>query len=155
MTLRHDLTGKKIGRLTVILFVPGSINNPGKWECLCDCGKAVHVLSVNLRSGGTRSCGCLKSMIISEKNTKHGGSNTKLYGVWYAIKMRCLNKNNKRYSDYGGRGIKIYSSWEKNFSAFRDYIFASLGDKPSEDHSLDRIDNDGNYEPGNLRWAMV
>ncbi|HZW04267.1 MAG TPA: hypothetical protein VFF68_10095 [Anaerolineaceae bacterium] len=92
-----------------------------------------------------------------KRNTKHGdapaGRYTKLYWVYAAIKQRCMNPNNKRFKDYGGRGITLYPEWANDYASFREYINKVLGPKPSPVHSLDRIDNDKGYEPGNLRWA--
>jgi hypothetical protein len=88
-----------------------------------------------------------------EKRIKHGMSRTSLYKALYSMKGRCFNKQNPEYSNYGGRGISVCEEWKLNFIAFSDYISATLGPRPSSRHSLDRINNDGNYEPGNLRWA--
>ncbi len=155
MSLIHDLTGMKFGRLQVVSYNPGTRRIPAKWECRCDCGRTVFVTGGNLRSGNTTSCGCLKSELVTSHNLKHGGSETKLYQVWHAIKMRCTNPGNKRFKDYGGRGIQLYPLWQDDFSAFYEYILTALGPKPSSSHSIDRINNDGNYEPGNIRWAST
>jgi hypothetical protein len=88
----------------------------------------------------------------ANKRGKHGMTNHYLYEAWHGIKQRCLNPANKDYANYGRRGISVYEPWRTSFEAFRDYVLANLGERPLG-HSLDRIDNDGHYEPGNIRWA--
>ena len=134
-----DLTGRRFGRWTVIDYVGGS-----KWLCVCDCGARANVAGGNLRAGKSRSCGCVRI----EKITKHGMSRTKEYGAWTNAKMRCLNPNHRQFPDYGGRGISFYPEWQSSFTAF----FAHAGFSPPGT-SLDRIDNNRGYEPGNIRWA--
>lgn len=150
-----DLSGVRIGIITVVSYDGTRGRNRNAWLCKCDCGKEFYALSGNLRSGRVKSCGCIKRNELIKRSTKHGGSGSKLYDVWCAIKARCFNTRNKRYYEYGGRGITMYPAWVHDYSAFRDYILNVIGEKPSEEHSLDRINNDGNYEPGNLRWATV
>ena len=123
------------------------------WICKCDCGKLAEISGGSLRTGNTISCGCFKSEATTKRNTKHGGAHEKLYQVWFAIKKRCLDPRNKAFKNYGARGITMYSAWLNDFGAFQKYISENLGPRPSSRHSLDRINNDGHYEPGNLRWA--
>lgn len=146
-----DLTGKKFGRLTVIERVE---NRKGRWfyKCQCECGNITVVSGNALTQGHTRSCGCTRIKSIIEKSTTHGMSKTKIYGVWSAIKARCLNSLNKAYKNYGERGITMYPAWINDFQAFYDYV-SKLPHFDEEGYSLDRIDNDGNYEPNNIRWA--
>lgn len=149
-----DLTGKKFGRLTVIGRNPqngsqrgGSLNEPS-WDCICDCGKEKRVIGAKLRDGDTTSCGCF----ARERSTSHGRSYTYQYKTWENIKTRCYNKNNKGYEFYGGRGIRMYYRWKDDPVAFCEWLDRFLGPRP-EGHTLDRINNDGDYEPRNLRWA--
>ncbi len=115
------------------------------WECVCDCGKLVTVDSWKLRSGYTKSCGCIKV-----KHLQSSINRTPEYALWISIKQRCFNRNYHHYVDYGGRGITVCKAWKDSFDTF----FLAIGRRPSPDHSLDRFpDNDGNYEPGNVRWA--
>ena len=118
----------------------------GKWAiCRCDCGNIKRVRAIDLERRGTRSCGCLRE----ENRTKHGMRWTKEYGAWGGMKARCNAPSTTRYERYGGRGITVCQAWSDSFEAF----YVDVGPAPSEDHSIDRIDNNGNYEIGNVRWA--
>lgn len=118
----------------------------------CHCGKMFNVLINTIKAGNTKSCGCYNKQRIRETLTKHGETKTSLYRVWKHIKDRCSNKNNKQYKDYGERKITIYKPWANDYILFSNYIKDTLGEKP-KGYTLDRIDNDGNYEPGNLKWS--
>ena len=119
------------------------------WICACDCGNQVSVRSHSLRTGGTRSCGCLRSETTTRLKTKHGKRRTPEFDVWCNMRRRCFDPSNKSYADYGGRGITVCSRWKESFQNFID----DVGSRPSPNHQLDRINNFGNYEPNNVRWA--
>lgn len=147
-----DETGNRYTRLVVLHRAESDKHWAAMWLCICDCGNSLVVSGRNLRKGNTKSCGCLLREYQKGKR-KHGyrigGVQTPEYNSWINMKKRCLNKNNHKFPYYGGRGITIYPLWIESFQEFLDYI----GPKPSPKHSLDRINNNGNYEPGNVRWA--
>lgn len=145
-----DITGQKFGRLTVIKYLGKS-----HWLCKCDCGKETDVFVGHLKAGHTKSCGCLYLEVRNKgANLKHGLKGDRLYALWKKIKQRCYSTTFKRYNDWGGRGIKMYEPWINNPKSFCDYV-SKLPNCGERGRSLDRIDNDGNYEPHNLRWATA
>lgn len=143
-----DITGKKFGRLTVIEF---SHRRKDKihYKCICDCGTEVKTRGASLKDGSTQSCGCLNKERTKKENTTHGLSGTTEYCIYQGAIQRCYNKNNPQYIDYGGRGITVCDEWLHSFETF----LKDMGNRPSKKHSIDRINNEGNYELGNCRWA--
>ena len=148
-----DLTGQKFGRLTVLERAEKR-GNHYYWKCLCSCGAEKIVQGCSLRNGAILSCGCLQRENAGAANTKHGLSRSKIWGIYKAMKQRCYNLNNKRYKNYGGRGIRVCEEWKDDFLAFYNYV-SQLEHFGEKGYSLDRINNDGNYEPGNVRWATA
>lgn len=142
----NNLKGKRFGKLTVKENVEKNnktIRRVLYWKCICDCGKEVVYDSNRLSDGTATSCGC------SFIKKRHGKAYSSEYSTWKHIKDRCLNPNNDHYHNYGGRGIKVCDRWLESF----DNFYEDMGEKPTPEHSLDRKDNDGNYELSNCHWA--
>lgn len=147
-----DISGFTFGSLTVLAHCGRSSGNQ-LYKCRCDCGRLDSFYYCNLVTGRTRSCGCLTGSKIGARFLRHGESYTRgmtaEYKAWLGMKERCFNANGKNYRYYGARGITVCEQWKDSYSSFLEHI----GRRPSTAHSVDRINNDGNYEPGNVRWA--
>lgn len=149
-----QLTGQQFGRLTAIAL-DGKIGTHAAWKCVCQCGNVTRVRSNFLQSGKTKSCGCLQAEVSHDKAirqfTTHGQYDTPVYRTWLAMKARCLRPTHEAYPDYGGRGITICERWKDSFENFH----SDMGDPPGPQYSIERNDVNGNYEPGNCKWATI
>lgn len=148
--------GDRFGRWTLV--APGPADPHGRlWSCRCECGTERVVSQLTLRNGRSKSCGCLKAEHVAEaarvKSRTHGEGGlavrTPEYRAWAALVNRCCNPKNAAFANYGGRGITVCREWRSDFPAFLEHV----GRRPSTDHSIDRIDNERGYAPGNVRWA--
>ena len=156
----HDLSGQRFGRLIVVMTVSDD-RGRGVCDCHCDCGAQKRVAARSLICGDTKSCGCLARERIAAANMKHGdcvGKPTVEWVTWRAMRQRCEDPNHRAFKDYGGRGIRVCERWthgDGDRTGFECFL-ADVGRRPAHDLQIDRYpNNDGNYEPGNVRWATV
>lgn len=145
------MVGTTVNQWNIVGLTPGHCP---KFSCICSCGDACTVVASSVRNGSSKRCRRCRDAAMGRARTTHGacrrGAQRPEYGIWAGMLDRCGNENNTSYSDYGGRGIAVCPEWQVSFAAF----FAYVGPRPTPEHSIDRYpDTNGNYEPGNVRWA--
>ncbi len=150
---RVTIVGQRFHLLTVYALV-GYIKTRqaiSYWLCRCDCGNWNIVARPKLQKGYAKSCGCYRAVATTQTHTTHGMTSTRIYRIWVGMQSRCLDSNCNSYQDYGGRGITVCERW-LGFDGFTNFL-ADMGQPTTDQHSLDRINNNGNYEPTNCKWS--
>lgn len=149
MSKSHDLKDQRFGRLVAKQRCLEKKTKDARWECVCDCGNTIVVYALSLKSGNTKSCGCLRKEEAKVSSMTHGFSYVPEYRVWQGIKERCYNKNHQYYPEYGGCGIVMSDEWKDDFVAF----YKDMGSRPTPDHTIDRKYNTKGYSKDNCRWV--
>lgn len=150
MTSKDDFTGRRFGRLTVLCADNGN-RQRNMWLCQCDCGNKKSVRGDHLISGATKSCGCYNRYLASKRQKTHGMTGSPEYSAWRHMIARCESPLDSRFHCYGARGIKVCDRW-KGRDGFQNFL-NDIGPRPSPEYSIDRINNNGNYEPSNCKWS--
>lgn len=149
-----DVANQRFGRLTALGPVGHDKKKSVLWFCRCDCGNSTVTATGRLIFGNVQSCGCLQKERAATANRTHGKTGSSVYKTWTGIIQRCTNTNYEKYKLWGGRGISVCDEWRCSFEVFHDYV-SKLPNYGEKGYTLDRVDNDGNYEPGNVRWATA
>lgn len=161
MSRATDLTSRRFERLVVQHEAGRDKGGRAIWWAKCDCGSVVRVMATNLMRGQVRSCGCLRRERSAAVHHRHGHNKrgdagpSREYLTWLRMKARCCNANNPDYPAYGGRGVRLHPAWQQDFVAFLAYLHNTIGPHPGKGYSVDRIDNESGYVPGNIRWATA
>jgi len=145
-----DLSGMKFGRLTALRTEMRAKGKHTRWRCVCECGAEVVTTVQRLRGSVAKSCGCLRVDTLRATATTHGQTGTRLHRIWKGMLSRTRNPSRRSHRDYGGRGVTVCDDWSADFSAFQEW---ALANGYASDLSIDRVNNDENYEPSNCRWA--